>query len=148
MEDVAEINKVRFINDSKATTADSAIWAINSISSPIVLIAGGRHKGIDYRVIIEAARNKVKHVVLIGEAKERIAACLRGEFPVEMAAGLEEAVNKTYALAEPGDSVLFSPMCSSFDMFKDYEERGRVFKKIVLELAKRNNPTESSINNG
>ena len=148
MEDVAEINKVRFINDSKATTADSAIWAINSISSPIVLIAGGRHKGIDYRVIIEAARNKVKHVVLIGEAKERIAACLRGEFPVEMAAGLEEAVNKTYALAKPGDSVLFSPMCSSFDMFRDYEERGRVFKKIVLELSKRNNPTESSINNG
>ena len=140
MEDVAEINKVRFINDSKATTADSAIWAINSISSPIVLIAGGRHKGIDYRVIIEAARNKVKHVVLIGEAKERIAACLQGEFPVEMSAGLKEAVNKTYALAKPGDSVLFSPMCSSFDMFKDYEERGRAFKKIVLELAGRNSP--------
>lgn len=138
MEDVAEINKVRFINDSKATTADSAIWALNSISSPIVLLAGGRHKGIDYRVIIDAARNKVKQVVLIGEAKDKIADCLKGEFPVEMAASLEEAVNKTYILAKPGYSVLFSPMCSSFDMFTDYEERGRAFKKIVLELAKRN----------
>ncbi|TAM38815.1 UDP-N-acetylmuramoyl-L-alanine--D-glutamate ligase [bacterium] len=139
MEDVAEINKVRFINDSKATTADSAIWAINSISSPVILIAGGRHKGIDYRVIIEAARNKVKQVVLIGEAKDKIAACLKGEFPVEPAAGLEDAVNKSYTLAKPGESVLFSPMCSSFDMFKDYEERGRAFKRIVLDLAKRNN---------
>ena len=139
MEDVAEINKVRFINDSKATTADSAIWAINSLSSPVILLAGGRHKGIDYRVIIEASRNKVKQVVLIGEAKERIAACLKGVFPVEMAGSLEEAVNKTYALAKPGDSVLFSPMCSSFDMFTDYEERGKAFKKIVLELSKRNN---------
>jgi len=138
MEDVAEINKIRFINDSKATTADSAIWALNSISSPVVLLAGGRHKGIDYRVIIEAARNKVKQVVLIGEAKDKIADCLKGEFPVEMAASLEEAVNKTYILAKPGYSVLFSPMCSSFDMFTDYEERGRAFKKIVLELAKRN----------
>jgi len=140
MEEVAQINKVRFINDSKATTADSAIWAINSISSPVILIAGGRHKGIDYRVIIEAARNKVKQAVLFGEAKDRIAACLDGEFPVEKAVSLEEAVNKAYALAKPGYSVLFSPMCSSFDMFTDYEERGRVFKKIVLDLAGRNNP--------
>jgi len=140
MEDVAQINKVRFINDSKATTADSAIWALNNILSPVILIAGGRHKGIDYRAIIKAARNKVKQVVLIGEAKEKIASCLKAEFPVEMAAGLEEAVNKSYALAKPGDSVLFSPMCSSFDMFTDYEERGRVFKEIVLGLAKRNNP--------
>jgi UDP-N-acetylmuramoylalanine--D-glutamate ligase len=138
MEDVAEINKIRFINDSKATTADSAIWALNSISSPVVLLAGGRHKGIDYRVIIDAAKNKVKQIVLIGEAKDKIADCLKGEFPVEMASSLEEAVNKTYGLAKPGYSVLFSPMCSSFDMFTDYEERGRVFKKIVLELAKRN----------
>jgi UDP-N-acetylmuramoylalanine--D-glutamate ligase len=138
MEEVAQINKVRFINDSKATTADSAIWAINSISSPVILIAGGRHKGIDYRVIIEAARNKVKQAVLFGEAKDRIAACLDGEFPAEKAVSLEEAVNKAYALAKPGYSVLFSPMCSSFDMFTDYEERGRVFKKIVLDLAGRN----------
>ncbi len=136
LEEVIEINKIRFINDSKATTADSAVWAINSIQSPIILIAGGRHKGIDYRVIIEAARDKVKQVVVIGEAKDRISADLKGSFPVEASGSLKEAVNKAYSLAKPGYSVLFSPMCSSFDMFTDYEERGRVFKKIVLDLAK------------
>ena len=139
LEEVAEVNQIKFINDSKATTADSAIWAINSILTPIILIAGGRHKGIDYRVIIEAARGKVKQVVLIGEAKDIIAADLKGAFPIEMANSLEEAVNKAYSLASCGCSVLFSPMCSSFDMFTDYEERGRNFKKIVLDLAKKNN---------
>jgi len=134
LEDVREIDGVKFINDSKATTADSAIWAIKNIDTPIILIAGGRHKGIDYRVIIDCARNKVKHMVLIGEAKEKIAASLGGEFPIENASSLKEAVEKAFVLAKPGYSVLLSPMCSSFDMFKDYEERGRAFKEIVLNL--------------
>ena len=142
LEEVAVINKVKFINDSKATTADSAIWALNSISSPVILIAGGRHKGIDYRVILEAARDKVKQAVLIGEAKDKIAADLNGAFPIEKAGSLEEAINKAYSFSRPGFSVLFSPMCSSFDMFADYEDRGRAFKRIVLNLA-----TEASINN-
>lgn len=137
MEELRQINGVRFINDSKATTADSAIWAIKNIDTPIILIAGGRHKGIDYRVILEPARGKVKQVILIGEAKEKISRDINGEFPVEMAASLEDAVNKAYACALPGYCVLFSPMCSSFDMFKDYEDRGRVFKKIVSELASK-----------
>ena len=140
MEEVAVVNKIKFINDSKATTADSAIWALNSISSPVILIAGGRDKGIDYGVIVKAAKNKVKQVVLIGEAKDKIAACLNGEFKIEKAGSLEEAVNKAYSFAQPGFSVLLSPMCSSYDMFTDYEERGRAFKKIVLTLAKKNNP--------
>lgn len=140
LEEAAVINQVKFINDSKATTADSAIWALNNISSPVILIAGGRHKGIDYRVILEAARDKVKQAVLIGEAKDKIAADLNGAFPLEKADSLEEAVNKAYSLAAPGFSILFSPMCSSFDMFTDYEDRGRAFKRIVLDLAKRNNP--------
>lgn len=136
LEAVCNINGVKFINDSKATTADSAIWAIKNINTPIVIIAGGRHKGIDYRVIIEPARGKVRQMVLIGEAKEKIAADLGDEFPTENAATLEEAVHRAYVLAKPGYSVLFSPMCSSFDMFKDYEDRGRAFKKIVSNLAK------------
>ncbi len=140
LEEVAVIDKVKFINDSKATTADSAIWALNSISSPVILIAGGRHKGIDYRVILEAARDKVKQAVLIGEAKDKIAADLNGAFPIEKAGSLEEAINKAYSFSRPGFSVLFSPMCSSFDMFADYEDRGRAFKRIVLELDRRNNP--------
>ncbi|MDD5108068.1 MAG: UDP-N-acetylmuramoyl-L-alanine--D-glutamate ligase [Candidatus Omnitrophica bacterium] len=134
MEEVRNINGIKFINDSKATTADSAIWAIKNIFTPIILIAGGRHKGIDYRVIIEPAKDKVKQAILIGEAKEIIALDLGREFPIEYATTLEDAVYKAYALAKPGYSVLFSPMCSSFDMFKDYEDRGRIFKKIVLDL--------------
>ena len=136
MEEVIEINGVKFINDSKATTADSAIWAISNISSPIILIAGGRHKGINYRVIIEAAKNKVKQAFLIGEAKDIIAANLNGEIPVEKADTLKEAIARSYEQAKPGDCVLFSPMCSSFDMFKDYEQRGEAFKKMVLDLAR------------
>lgn len=135
LEDVREINGVKFINDSKATTADSAIWAIKNINTPIILIAGGRHKGIDYRVIREPARDKVKQLVLIGEAKEKIACALGDEFPIENASSLKEAVEKAFVLAKPGYSVLLSPMCSSFDMFKDYEDRGRAFKEIVLNLS-------------
>jgi UDP-N-acetylmuramoylalanine--D-glutamate ligase len=137
LEEVAEINGVKFINDSKATTADSAIWAISNITSPIILIAGGRHKGIDYRVILDVAKNKVKQAFLIGEAKDIIAADLNGGgFPIEKVGTLKEAVIKAYHQSSPGYSVLLSPMCSSYDMFTDYEERGRVFKKIVLDLVK------------
>ena len=136
MEEVAEINGVKFINDSKATTADSAIWAISNISTPIILIAGGRHKGINYRVILDAAKNKVKQAILIGEAKDIIAIDLEGAFPIDKVNTLKEAIIRAYESAKPGDRILFSPMCSSFDMFKDYEQRGEAFKKIVLDLAK------------
>ena len=135
MEEVAEINGVKFINDSKATTADSAIWAISNITSPIILIAGGRHKGIDYRVILDVAKDKVKQAFLIGEAKDIIASDLKtGGFSIAKVDTLKEAVTKAYYQAKPGYYVLLSPMCSSYDMFTDYEERGRVFKKIVLDL--------------
>jgi len=135
MEEVAQINGVKFINDSKATTADSAIWAISNISSPVVLIAGGRHKGIDYRVILDAAKNKVQHAFLIGEAKDIIARDLQeAGFKIEKVQSLKDAVSGAYRKAKAGDTVLFSPMCSSYDMFTDYEERGRVFKEIVLDL--------------
>ena len=136
LEEVAEIEGVKFINDSKATTAHSAIWAINSISAPIILIAGGRHKGIDYRVILDAAKDKVKQAFLIGEAKDIIAADLKsGGFLLDKADTLKEAVTKAYYQSKAGYSVLLSPMCSSYDMFADYEERGRAFKRIVLDLA-------------
>ena len=141
LEEVAEINGIKFINDSKATTADSAIWAISNIASPIILIAGGRHKGIDYRVILEASRDKVVHAFLIGEAKDIIASDLKGGgFSIEKVDTLKEAITKAYYQARPGYFVLLSPMCSSYDMFKDYEERGRIFKKIVLDLAREVKP--------
>jgi UDP-N-acetylmuramoylalanine--D-glutamate ligase len=136
LEEVACVKGVKFVNDSKATTADSAIWALNNISSSVILIAGGRHKGIDYRVILPAAAGKVTHAFLIGEAKEIIAGDLAGGgFSVAYAATLKEAVTQAYAVARAGDCILLSPMCSSYDMFKDYEERGTVFKNIVLDLA-------------
>jgi UDP-N-acetylmuramoylalanine--D-glutamate ligase len=136
MEEVAEIGGVKFINDSKATTADSAIWAISNIASPVILIAGGRHKGINYRVIFDVAKGKVLHAFLLGEAKDIIASDLEGvDFPIEKVATLKEAVIKAYRQAKPGYCVLLSPMCSSYDMFKDYEERGRAFKRIVLDLS-------------
>lgn len=137
MEEAAEINGVRFINDSKATTADSTAWALGRIPGPVILIAGGRHKGVDYRMILEAGRGKVKEAVLIGEAKGLIRSALEGEMRTCEAGSLEEAVTKAYALARPGDCILLSPMCSSFDMFANYEERGRAFKEIVSALEKR-----------
>jgi len=141
LEQVAEINGVKFINDSKATTADSAIWAISNISSPIILIAGGRHKGINYRVILGAAKGKVLHAFLIGEAKDIIAGDLiGGGFSIEKVDTLKEAVIKAYHQARPGYSVLLSPMCSSYDMFMDYEERGMAFKRIVLDLSQKVKP--------
>ena len=138
LEHVAEINKIKFINDSKATTVESAAWALKTINSPIILIAGGRDKGLDYSAIRDLARRKVKVAILIGEAKNKIGHAFRGFLPLEEADTLEEAVGRASFLAGPGDCVLFSPMCSSFDMFSNYEERGNLFKKSVYALVKNN----------
>jgi len=135
MEYVAEINGVKFINDSKATLAESTIWAINNIKSPIMLIAGGKDKGVDYSLISPSADGKVKAIFVIGEAKDKIEQALKKCFPVKKALTLEEAVRKAFIQARPGDCVLLSPMCSSFDMFANYEERGKTFKQIVQNLA-------------
>jgi UDP-N-acetylmuramoylalanine--D-glutamate ligase len=139
IEYVAEISDIRFINDSKATTVDSALWALKNIDSPVILIAGGRHKGLDYSLILKEAQKKVKSVILLGESKELIKEALGAVFPVDYAQTLEEAVKKAFLKASAGDSVLFSPMCSSFDMFSNYEERGNCFKKAVSDLARSYN---------
>jgi UDP-N-acetylmuramoylalanine--D-glutamate ligase len=136
LEYVTEINNIKFINDSKATTADSTIWALRSIDEPIILIAGGKDKGVDYKAVLDLARKKVRDVILIGEAKQKLESVFKGFLPVDEAVTLEEAVRKAYVKAKAGDSVLLSPMCSSFDMFSDYEERGRVFKQAVYALAR------------
>ncbi|MDD4953966.1 MAG: Mur ligase family protein [Candidatus Omnitrophica bacterium] len=137
LEQVAEINNVVFINDSKATTADSTLWALKNLQRPIVLIVGGRDKGVDYSMILGLAREKVREVILLGEAKEKIRSAFKGSLSMEEADTLPEAVQRGYALARPGDCVLLSPMCSSFDMFADYEERGECFKKAVYALEGR-----------
>ncbi|MFA5286864.1 MAG: UDP-N-acetylmuramoyl-L-alanine--D-glutamate ligase [Candidatus Omnitrophota bacterium] len=138
MEEVLELNGVRFINDSKSTTTQATVWALNALSCPIILIAGGREKGNDYSEISSLARGKVKSAILIGEAKDRIEKAFAGVIDAEPAATLDEAIKKAVSLAPKGSCVLFSPMCKSFDMFSNYEERGKAFKSIVSELSKFN----------
>ncbi|MCM8796008.1 MAG: UDP-N-acetylmuramoyl-L-alanine--D-glutamate ligase [Candidatus Omnitrophica bacterium] len=134
LEYVMEIKGIKFINDSKCTTIDSTIWAFQNVSGKVVLIAGGKDKGNDYSLILPFIRQKVKAMVLIGESKEKIKTAFAGILPIKEANSLEDAVEQAYALASSGDSVLLSPMCASFDMFDNYEERGRVFKKAVYNL--------------
>ena len=136
MEYVTEINNITFINDSKATTVDATVWALKNVSSPLILIAGGREKGNDYGIILDLMRQKVKEAVIIGEARKKMKDAFRETVSTSQADTLEEAVRKAFLKARAGDYVLFSPMCKSFDMFSDYEERGRVFKKVVFDLAK------------
>jgi len=135
LEEVRKINGVKFINDSKSTTTEATVWALNNLAGPLVLIAGGREKGNDYGLVLELARKKVKAAILIGEAKEKIKKAFSGNIHLDEAESLEEALNKAYSLARSGECVLFSPMCKSFDMFSDYEERGRLFKSLVSKLS-------------
>lgn len=134
LEYVAQLNNIKFINDSKSTNVDSTIWALKNISQPIVLIAGGKDKGSDYSVIVDLMRRKVKEIILLGEAKEKMKDAFKGSLSINEVFILDEAVNLAFAKASPGDCVLFSPMCSSFDMFSNFEERGEVFKKAVYDL--------------
>lgn len=129
-----EIEDVRFINDSKATTVDAAMCAIRSIDKPIILIAGGRDKGSDFTVLRNLIEEKVKAIVLIGEAKRKIRTQLLGTAPMYEAKTMKEAVSLSFNLATRGDCVLLSPMCASFDMFKNFEERGDLFKTAVRGL--------------
>lgn len=134
MEQVAQIQGVEFVNDSKATNVDSTLWALNSIKKPIVLIAGGRDKGSNFTIAQEQIKDNVRAMVLLGEAKEKIEEAFQDLVRIEAATTLSQAVRDAFCLARPGDCVLLSPMCASFDMFSDYAERGRVFKQAVHSL--------------
>lgn len=130
---VRTLNGVRFVNDSKATNLDSVEKAILSQEGSLVLIAGGKDKGFEFDPIAPLIRERVKAAVLIGEMKDRIAKSWSG-VPMQLAATLEEAVEKARAVAQPGDTVLFSPGTSSYDMFRNYGERGNRFKEAVKAL--------------
>ncbi len=135
LEKIASWRGVDFINDSKATTVDAAIKAIESFDKKIILILGGRDKGADFTPLQGPIKKKVKKVILIGEAKDKIRPALPGTIPVEDAATLNQAVKLASASAVPGEVVLLAPACTSFDMFKNFEARGRAFKKAVARLA-------------
>ncbi len=137
LEFVSEVGGVRFVNDSKATTVDSAAWALRNITAPIILICGGKDKGNDYAIISDLMQDKVKEVFLIGEARAKMHSAFGRLLPVQEVNSLEEAVRLAFNKAKRGYTVLLSPMCSSFDMFVDYEDRGSRFKKAVQDLIKK-----------
>jgi UDP-N-acetylmuramoylalanine--D-glutamate ligase len=137
LEYITEINGVAFYNDSKSTTAESIECAVNAFDSKVCLIAGGKDKGCDFSVINDAVRRNVKSVVLIGEAKDRMAAQWDGIVPIRKSAALEDAVDAAFKDAESGEKIIFSPGCSSFDMFRNFEHRGDVFREIVNGFAAR-----------
>jgi UDP-N-acetylmuramoylalanine--D-glutamate ligase len=135
MELVATVGGVRFVNDSKATNVESALRAIESFDGGVVAILGGRFKGGDLRLLRETLRARGRAVVSIGEARPLVGQALDGAVPVHPAASIADAVRKAFALAAPNGVVLLAPACASFDMFRDYAERGRVFKEEVARLA-------------
>jgi UDP-N-acetylmuramoylalanine--D-glutamate ligase len=135
MELVAEIDGVRFVNDSKATNVEAALRSIESFDSGLVPIIGGRFKGGDLRLLRDALKSRARAVVAIGEARPLVRDALVGAIDVHEAGTLEDAVKQAFALARPAGVVLLAPACASFDMFRDYADRGRKFKEDVRKLA-------------
>ena len=135
LEKVADVRGVSFINDSKATNVNSCWYALESMTTPVVLILGGKDKGNDYTEIESLVKEKVKAIVCMGVDNRKLHDFFDGK--VEMAGdalSMSEAVEKAFAAAQPGDTVLLSPCCASFDLFKSYEDRGRQFKECVRSL--------------
>jgi UDP-N-acetylmuramoylalanine--D-glutamate ligase len=135
LEQVAVVDGVRFYNDSKATNVQAVRAALESFDGGILLILGGRFKGGDFRDLRDLVASKVKCVFAIGESRERVRDALIGAAPVEIASDLETAVESAHRRASPGDVVLLSPAGSSFDMFRDYRDRGERFRAAVARLA-------------
>jgi UDP-N-acetylmuramoylalanine--D-glutamate ligase len=134
LEPVAEIGGVRFVNDSKATNIEAALRAIQSFEPGLVVVLGGRFKGGDFGDLRQALAERAASVVAIGEAAPLVRQALTPAVEVHDASDMVAAVRTAFALASPGETVLLAPACASFDMFRDYAERGRVFKREVVRL--------------
>ena len=135
LERFIKVHGIEFINDSKATNTNSTWYALECMTSPTVWIVGGVDKGNDYKSLIPLVKEKVKAIVCLGVDNEK----LHKNFghlveTIYDAGSMKEAVNKAYKFGEKGDTVLLSPACASFDLFKNYEERGEKFKECVREL--------------
>jgi UDP-N-acetylmuramoylalanine--D-glutamate ligase len=137
LELVATLDGVDYYNDTKATNVEAARRSLEAFARPVVLILGGRYKGGDFADLAPALRAHGRQVLAIGEAQERIATRLSEVVRVERCASLRETVERAQAVAEAGDVVLLAPACSSFDMFRDYADRGRQFKAEVRRLQAR-----------
>ncbi len=139
LEKVSDIRGIEFYNDSKATNVEAAITSIGSFNQPILLILGGRDKGSDFKKLRKPVQERVKKVFLIGEAKEKIKEALNNDVPMSNVSSLKEAVAEGFASANHGEIVLLAPACTSFDMFSNFEERGKIFKKEVYSLEEKIN---------
>jgi len=134
VEFVRSVEGVSYYNDSKGTNVGAVLAALDGFPEPVVLIAGGKDKGVDFRPMRAALGRKARAVVLLGEARDRMARELEGAAPIVVTGTLSEAVRAAAGAALKGDAVVFSPACSSFDMFRSFEERGEAFRKAVGEL--------------
>lgn len=136
LEEVAIAGGVKYVNDSKATNPDAAIKALESFTAPIVLIAGGRNKGASFEQLAGKIKEKVRYLVLVGEARDELAAAVTaaGFTAFDLAPDFAGAVELAVRAARPGDVVLLAPACASWDMFRNYEERGDTFRHLVREL--------------
>jgi len=135
LESVGKISGISFINDSKATNVNSTWYALESMTSDVVLILGGVDKGNDYSMLRDLVRQKVKAIVCLGRDNKRIHDAFENDVEIIVNTySAEEAAQVSYHLAEKGDTVLLSPACASFDLFKNYEDRGNQFKQAVKEL--------------
>ena len=137
LEPIRTLDGVRWLNDSKATNVDSAVIALEALNAPVILIAGGKDKGAPWAPLVERARGKVKAVLAIGAATPLVLQAFGGAVPqVEAVGTLEAAVERARALAAAGDEVLLSPACASYDQFRDYEDRGETFRRLVERLGR------------
>lgn len=136
IEYVKAINEISYYNDSKATNPDSTIKAIEALEAPIILIAGGHDKGSDFKELVKSFNGKVKHLILLGETKEKIekTAKVNGFNNVHLVKDMKEAVKLSFKLGKAKDNVLLSPACASWDMYSNFEERGIDFKSAVHDL--------------
>jgi UDP-N-acetylmuramoylalanine--D-glutamate ligase len=135
---VRELDGARYYDDSKGTNVGASVTAVRGIvEARVVLLAGGRDKGGSYEPLADALREKGRALVVFGEAAELIANAVGAAIPTRRATSMEEAVHLAAELAQPGDAVLLSPACSSFDMFRDYKHRGDVFVAAVQDLKRR-----------
>ena len=137
MEPAGEIGRVSFVNDSKATNVEAACRSIESFDRSVVAIIGGRFKGGDMRELAAPMRERGRAVIAIGEAAGLVRDALAAAVPVVEAGSMREAVERGYEAAMPDGTVVLAPACASFDWFKDYAERGRVFKEEVARLRER-----------
>ena len=131
---VEEINGIGFINDSKSVSVGATKWALEQFTGPIILIAGGKDRKDDFMSIKGIVREKVKKMVLIGEAKDRLKEIFSDVVKVEKVKTMTDAVETAFNSAQRRDCILLSPMCPSFDMFRDFQDRADHFKKIVFAL--------------